>query len=249
MQHHPQAFIAYALSLVFLLTAAPPAHSATPVYVVGTLYKRHANVPVYDLKVLDGVIRAIAPTVLVLDVSPGELEKKEVFPSKIEYPGVIFPLLAEKKLVAYASEPAEPMFTEIVQATIKAFDDFGKSKPDLSAALTAYNEATYAVLMRSWQTPADAHGKATEIALDAKSALSDAFVGAVSADGRRRWNEHIAGVAATAAREHPGQRVLVVTGIENRGPVCALLKAQGDIELVDMERWLREHASTAKADG
>lgn len=238
---HQEAFIGYALAFVLVLTGTAPAGATTPVYVVGTLYKRHADVPAYDLKALDRIVREIAPGVLVLDVTPTELEKKEVFPSKIEYPGVIFPLLAEKNFIAYASEPAEPMFTDIVQATIKAFDDFGKSKPDLSAALTAYNEATYAVLMQSWQTPADAHGKTTEIALDAKSALSDAFVGAVSTDGRRRWNEHIAGVAATAVREHPGQRVLVVTGIENRGPVCALLKAQTGVELVDMERWLRQH--------
>jgi len=238
---HQEAFIGFALAFVLMLTGTAPAGAATPVYVVGTLYKRHADAPAYDLKALDRIVREIAPSVLVLDVTPTELEKKEVFPGKIEYPGVIFPLLAENKLVAYASEPAEPMFTEIVQATIKAFDDFGKSKPDLSAALTAYNEATYAALMRSWHTPADAHGKTTEIALDAKSALGDAFVGAVSADGRRRWNEHIAGVAATAVREHPGQRVLVVTGIENRGPVCALLKAQAGVELVDMEHWLRQH--------
>ena len=242
---HLETFIGNALAFVVMLTSAS-AVAATPVYVVGTLYKRHAEVPAYDLKALGGMIEEIAPAVLVLDVNPTELEKKEVFPSKIEYPGVIFPLLEDKRLAAYASEPAEPMFSEIVQATIRAFDSFKTSQPELYEALTRYNEATYALLSKRWRSPADAHDKTTETALEAKGALTDAVVGAVSADGRRRWNEHIAGVVKTAVREHPGQRVLVVTGIENRGPVCALLKDAGGIELVDMERWLRQHEAAAK---
>jgi hypothetical protein len=241
---HARTAIRCALAALFAFTGGS-ALAATPVYVVGTLYKRHEQAPRYALADLARVIRAIRPQVLVLDVTPTELEKKQVFPGKIEYPGVIFPLLADTNLIAYASEPGEPMFGEIVQATIRAFDDFRTTRPALSEALEGHDKATYAVLMQSWQSPADAHGGLAETAIAAHAALQDALVGPLAADGRRRWNEHIADVAARAAREHAGQRVLVLTGIENRGPVVGLLRAKPGVELVEMEPWLRRHAAPA----
>lgn len=242
-------FLLARFALVLSLAAGVSAVSAkTPVYLLGTLYQRHADSAAYGLVALKRAIGAIDPDVLVLDVSPDELEQRKVFPGKIEYTQVVFPLLEKKPaLVTYAAEPGEPMYGEIVQSTIRAFDAFKAARPALSDALKRYTDSMYALLDASWRSPADAQSTTTGTALLARSQLVDALVGDVEADGRRRWNAHIAAVVVRAAREHPGRRVLVLTGIENRPHVEALLKAQDSVDLVDMAAWLRARSASAPA--
>src|SRR5690606_23879448 len=76
------------------ISATPAAaQQATPaeVFVVSTLYRRHAEVPAYGHDSLRAIIERIRPTAVVLDVSPRELREQAVHPSKAEYPQVIFP--------------------------------------------------------------------------------------------------------------------------------------------------------------
>src|SRR5688572_11821105 len=89
------------LCVVFFMSALPavtlPDKDKSEVFVLATLYSRHKTTPVYDLDTLKKIIQAIRPDVFVLDVTPTELKEQQVFPSKIEYPVAIFPLVNDGK--------------------------------------------------------------------------------------------------------------------------------------------------------
>jgi len=212
----------------------------TQVFVLGTLYRRHEAVPRYDLAALRRTMTAIQPDALVLDVTPTELATRKVWPGKIEYPGAIFPFIDAGRYRVYAAEPDEPMFTEIVQSITEASQALERTAPDVSAGLDQFTEAVYTSLYASWQTPADVNSAVTDRVLAGKQALESRLVGPVRAKGRERWNRHVLGIILKAARENPGRRVLVLVGIENRHWFVNHLRNSTDIELVDMEAWLRQ---------
>jgi hypothetical protein len=237
------------LSLAMTSTAAAdmPAPTRTQLFIVGTLYKRHERIAAYDLAALRRTIEAIQPDAVVLDVTPEELRTRTVHPSKIEYPGVIFPLLDKGRYAAFAAEPSEPMFSEIVQATIAANRDFEQQRPADAATMKQFTEALYAGFAAIWQSPADVNSAATDRLFAGKRALQARLMGPVDTDGWNRWNEHTASVALRAAREHRGKRVLVLVGIENRYWLNEHLRDAPDIELVDVEALLRKLVSATAA--
>jgi hypothetical protein len=228
-----------ALWLLALPTISP-AQQPSDVFVVGTLYRRHAETSAFGLDALRCTIEAIDPEVVVLDVTPKELAEQSVHASKIEYPGVIFPLVKARGLVAYPAEPAEPMFSEIVQGIIRANEALAAKRPAAVDTMQAFARATYSALRQSWSTAADVQSAATAAVLAGKRALEGSLVGPVQVEGSRRWDEHTASVVRRAVGEHPGRRVLVLTGIENRPVVAGELEGAPGVRLVDVERWLRE---------
>ena len=226
------------LLLILTFCVSTVAYAQTPVHVVGTLYSRHKTTPAYDVAALRRLIVELKPEVLVLDVTPTELAEQKVHPSKVEYPGAVFPLIREGRYRVYAAEPAEPMFSEIVGATSRAHKALTEQRPDDRAALDALDTATYAALKRHWRSPAEVNDALTGRLLAAKKMLEAAFIGPVDARGWSRWNEHTASVVRRAAAENPGKRILVLTGIENRPFVLEALAGDRQLQLVDTERRL-----------
>lgn len=175
-------------ALIMISAFCPPAFAAkNEVFVVGTLYKRHETVAVYDLQTLRRIILAIKPDVVVLDITPDELKLEKVHASKTEYPNVIFPLVKSEKYRAYAAAPAEPLFGEIVQSVSRGFQAFEKERPEESAAMKQYTASLFETLKFSWKTPADVNGGLTDKVLSGKEVLRDNFV-AEYKNGQRRWN-------------------------------------------------------------
>jgi hypothetical protein len=215
----------------------------TDVYVLGTLYKRHQAVPAYDLATLRRIVTAIKPDVLVLDCTPREVEEQKVFPSKIEYPGVIFPFIRDGKYHVYAAEPKEPLFTEIVSAVAAAHEAFKKNKAEASAAFEQFQTATYASLIQYWQSAAEVNDDVTGAVLSAKKRLEAQLIGATENTGWMRWNRHWSDKIIEAAAQHPGTRILAVTGIENRPWIVADLQKHPSLNVIDMPAWLRAHAA------
>lgn len=226
-------------ALIMIAVFCPPVFAAkNEVFVVGTLYKRHETVAVYDLQTLRRIILAIKPDVVVLDVTPEELKLEKVHASKIEYPNVIFPLVKSENYRAYAAEPAEPLFGEIVQSVSRGFQAFEKERPEESAAMKQYTASLFETLKFSWKTPADVNGALTDKVLSGKEALRENFV-AEYKNGQRRWNQHTTDAVLRAARENPKKRVLVLLGIDNCYWVRNALRGNRKINLIDMENWLR----------
>lgn len=209
----------------------------TDVYVVGTLYRRHATTATYDLATVRRIVLAIRPDVLVVDCTPAEVRDRRVHDSKIEYAQVIFPLMQEGAYKVYPAEPDEPLFTEIVQSGSAARATFQKTRPQDAAALQDYVTATYAVLAKLWRSPADVQDTLTGQVLAARVSLEGQLVG--TAEHSERWNRHWTDSILRAVEENPGKRVLALTGIENRAWIVDALSRAPEVELIDMPSWLR----------
>ncbi len=219
---------------------AGPALAASEVYLLGTLYKRHEQVPAYDVQTLVNIVQKVSPDVMVLDVTPEELRKRTVFPGKIEYTTGIFPLLEHRNIITYPAEPAEPMFSEIVEAVKGRLQQFDKEQPALSASFKRTEKNMYAVLGKHWTSAARVQDEVTGEMIDAAARLQAEIVGPVMKDADERWDRHTADMVKRAVSEHPGKRVLVLTGIRNRPLVQRHLKADPAIKLVDMPAWLSQ---------
>ena len=231
------------LCAVALAFAACAAQAAKPqVFVLGTLYKKHESIASYDLRALSRVIDAIAPDVVVLDVNPTELAERKVFPGKVEYTQVIFPYLDKHGVKAYAGEPPEPTFGEIVAAVIKAREDLKQRNPAGAAAMETYRKATYDALAALWKDAADPNGDASEAVIEGLKRYEARMIGPVETESNRRWDTHAANVTLTAVAENRGKRVLQIAGVENLPLIRATLRASGKVELVDMEAWIRANA-------
>jgi hypothetical protein len=233
------------LSFVCFISAIPaalsPVKDKSEVFVLATLYSRHKTTPVYDLAALKKIVQAINPDVFVLDVTPAELKTRQVWPSKIEYPGAVFPLVDSSRHFAYAAEPPEPMFTEIVSSVKEVHKKFRASRPDAARALDDMTSNLFEALKASWQTPADVNGSITDKALEGKRVLEDKLRGPEDVENGRRWTQHIIDVTLQAAKEHPGKRILVLNGIENCYVVREGLRRHAGVTVVDIEQWLRQH--------
>jgi hypothetical protein len=241
LAHHFAASVLLFATVVGASSQLSRAADRAEVFVLGTLYKRHDAVPAYDLPALRRIIVAIQPEVLVLDCTPREIAEQRVHASKVEYPGVVFPLMREGRYKVYPAEPDEPMFSEIVQSIIAANTALEKERPDAAAAVKSYRESTYAALATRWRSPADVHDEVTAAALAAKEALDAEIVGPVLAKGGERWNRHWADAIVKAAAENPGRRILALAGIENRAPIAKALEGHANMRVVDIAAWLRGH--------
>lgn len=127
---------------------AAQAWAANEVFLLGTLYKRHEQVPSYNVDALVRIVEKVAPDVLVLDVTPDELRKRAVHASKIEYTNGLFPLMEKRQFISYPAEPAEPMFSEIVEGLKGRLQQFEREQPALSANFKRTEKNMYAVLAK-----------------------------------------------------------------------------------------------------
>ncbi|MEW6736232.1 MAG: hypothetical protein AB1489_33370 [Acidobacteriota bacterium] len=227
------------ISIVAITFLCASTHAADgEVFVLGTLYKKHETVAVYDLPTLRKTILAIKPDVLVLDVTPTELKEEKVFPSKIEYTGVVFPLMKEGKYRVYAAEPAEPMFSELSQSASKLYKAM-LEKPDAAMTMKRYQESTYETLKAIWQSPADVNSAVTDRILAGMKTLEGKLVGPAFVEGQKQWDQHMVSVVLRAVQENRGKRVLMLVGIENCHQIRDELRHNPTINLVDTEQWLR----------
>jgi hypothetical protein len=223
--------------------AAQEAGARSEVFVLATLYRRHAETPAYGHDTLRAVIERVRPEVVVLDVSPSELREQAVHPSKAEYPNVIFPLVRRHGWQAYAGEPDEPEFGEIVGRLGRRLAAFRAEQPALSRADEEYADAAFAALAGIWRTPADVNGAVTDALLAARRRWQDRAAGPEVADAWRRWNDHAAAVVLRAARENPGRRILVLIGVENAALLRPALRNLPELRVIDVEAWLRRPAT------
>lgn len=228
-----------------LLLAAPAtatralAGGPGPVFIVSTLYARHRAVPAYGLPVLRQVIEAVQPDVLVLDVTPGELRSRKVWPGKVEYTDVIFPYLDATGTRAFGSEPDEALFSQLTGEAGQAYKDFGERNPAGAKALDELKQAAYRAMASEWTCAADVNGEKTDRRVAALREIEESLVGEAAARVQRRWDAHHAQRLRDAVRGQPGKTVLMLVGLESRYRVLQELRSAGEVQPVDAEAWLR----------
>jgi len=221
-----------------MAAAATTARAAGPgeVFVLSTLYSRHKDVPAYGLPVLQRVIEAVKPDVLVLDVTPTELRTRKVWPGKVEYTEVIFPWLDATGAVAYGSEPDEALFKELTGSGGQTYKAFREQNPAGAKALDELKQAAYRAMAAGWASAADVNSDRTDRLVAALRELEEGLVGDNAARVQAAWDRHHADRLRDAVRAHPDKRVLMLVGLESRYRVLRELKG---MQPVDSEAWLR----------
>lgn len=208
------------------------------IFILSTLYSRHAKVKAYDHATLKKIIQLINADVFVLDASPSELKAKKVHHSKMEYTEVIFPMLAIENPKVYAGEPDEPTFSSIVNSIIHVMDSVKVANPGGFQAQDKYDDSIYDALIFTWKSPADANSVATDSVLAGKRIIQNKIFGPTFAKGSDFWNQNMANILVKAFRENPGKRILLLAGVENCSRIRQLLASDKTLPVVDIEHWL-----------
>lgn len=231
------------LGMLTLAAAAPlqaTAADRSEVFVIATLYSRHKQVATYDQATLRRVIEAVKPDVLVLDVTPTELRTRKVWPGKVEYIDVIFPYLDATGVTAYGSEPDEALFKQLTGSVGQTYKAFNEQNPAGAKALQALKQAAYQGMAAGWKSAADVNSSRTGRLVAALREIEEGLVGENAAQVQQQWDQHHALRLRDAVRAHPGQRVLMLVGIESRYRVLQELQSAGGVQPVDVEAWLRQ---------
>lgn len=203
------------LVTTLLLAAAGAAAPPTEVAVLSTLHGLHAEVPGYGDAALADAIRGLSPDVLCLEVSPEALAERRAEKVKVEYPGVVYPLLDRERYDTCTLEPAREAAQAIIGPYVAASQAFTESSPDAARAFSGYGEAMYALLKHHWRDAASVNDATTDQMMQGKHAIQEALIGPGEAAGWAAWNRHFSERVQEAAAKHPGKRIVVLVGAEH----------------------------------
>ena len=205
----------------------------TEVAVLSTLHSMHAQVPAYSQEALAASVRKLAPDVLCIEVRPDRFAARAPEPNKVEYPGVIYPLIEAHGYPAYPMEPAEPDYGRILAPYKRAGEVFGEAHPAQAEAFAAHMEAMYALLRTYWTSPARVNDATTDAQMRAKHALQEALVGDGERDGWEAWNHAFLEAIDRAVAANPGKRIVVLAGVEHGYWLRDHFVRRDDVRLLD----------------
>ena len=219
----------------------PIAAMATPaeVVVLATLHGFHESVPAYGFDRLRQIIEQIHPDMLCLEVQAQDLQEHAPEKVKVEYPRVIYPLIEQHHYRTCTLEPAEPEFSAMVKPYVASVRDFQSAHPQQAKAFDAYAESGLQALRTYWVTPERVNDATTDAVFAAKHELQEAMIGAGERKGWEGWNRHFQKVILDVARKNPGQRILVLVGVEHTYWLRRHLQNQPGIRLENTQALLR----------
>lgn len=232
-------------SALVLAMALPAAAKAPPaqVAVLATLHQLHATSPAYSFEALGRAIERLQPDVLCVELQPDDLQRRPAEATKQEYPDVVYPLIDRHHYRVYAMEPAEPVYSDILNPYIQAGHDFSVRAPEQAEAFSRYSDGAYIGLQAYWASPARVNDAVTDSVLRAKHELQQAMVGDGERTGWERWNRQFLGVILQAAKENPGKRIVVIVGAEHGYWLRGHLAQAPGVQLLDTAELLREPAA------
>lgn len=210
-------------------TAAP----ITEVVVLSTLHQFHAQSAAYSFDTLSRVIEQLEPDVLAVELTAADLRTRRDQATKQEYPRSIFPLLDRYGFPAVALEPPEPTFSELVGFSRRAGQDLQTAHPEKAEAFGTYVTALYEMLFERWTSVAAVNSAETDALLEAKHRYQAALFGELEVQGWEGWNQHFLEQILKAAAEYPGQRIVVVVGVEHAYWLRARLREEQRIRLLN----------------
>jgi hypothetical protein len=229
--------------MVALVMAWPALAAARPppaqVAVLATLHQLHATTPAYSYDVLGQVIERLQPDVLCVELQPDDLQRRPAEATKQEYARVVYPLIDRHHYRAYAMEPAEPAYSDILTPYIQAGQDFSVREPEQAEAFSRYSDGAYIGLQTYWTSPARVNDAVTDSVLRAKHELQQALVGEGERTGWERWNRQFLGVILQAAKENPGKRIVVLVGAEHGYWLRGHLAQATGVQLLDTAELLQ----------
>lgn len=227
-----------AVAVLALTGASAPKDDA--VFVLGALHALHDKEAGFGYDRLRHLILAADPDVILLEVTPEELEGRLETKGRPEYPRAIWPLLAQSPAIqALAMEPAGTQYQQMVGAASAEMAAIKARDPAIATAWSRFNASLSTALQAHWTTPDTTHDAVTDDLARAWYAVARESLGPRRAKGQMEWDGFMIDRAREAVAAHPGKRVLVLGSYRNRHLFQEALSKQAPERMVDMEEWLK----------
>ena len=239
------------LALAFLLGAAtavaaePQPGKADEVIVIGALHRLHETEEGFGYAELERLIRTARADVLVLEVTPEELEGLTETRGRPEYPQVVWKLIEKDRAKAVAMEPGGALYKQMTTAAGDFFAAADKADPARARFAADYRKAYEASLLAYWRTAADTQDANTEALARGWYAVQDNLYGAEQKQLQDRWDGYMGDAAAKAVTDFPGKRILVLGSYRNRHRLQAAIRSAAPGRLVDTADWIRSRTPAA----
>lgn len=206
------------------------------ILILSVLHNLHEEHDYYSLEVLKKVVEQIAPDVICVELSPegiktDDLQKTASY--KTEYK-VILPYAEAHGCELVALEPAQPLFSKLVDPYKQAQKHFEENEPKKDEALDQFIGILYENLFDYWDSVFTVNSAKTDFAFKIKHAFQSAIVGDGERDGWEAWNQHFLKQILAANQQHEGKLILVTVGAEHRYWLTDALEKEENLQLVDL---------------
>jgi hypothetical protein len=206
------------------------------VLVLSTLHQYHAQASCYGFSTLRAIIAALAPDLLLLEVSEEDLRTRPDERIKREYPEVVYPLLAALGVQALALEPSGDGRHALIERMRAAESQFRDS--ERSEAHYAYVNEWFKSLVSCWRTPADVNSTGTDAAVFAKHAIEKSIYPPDSTRSWEEWNQHFLDQITNAVNQRRPRLALVLVGLEHSHWLRSRLARRTGLDLLDAQATL-----------
>jgi len=186
------------------------------IVIVPTLHQLHNEVTNYGFEQLRETLEALKPDILVVELTPSDLEERKHQPNKQEYQEAVFPYADEHDIPMVAMEPSQPLFDEILGPYIANGKQVAEEHAERVEAFGEYLSLFY-------ERISDDHIKSvrdlTSPKFEELARLKHEFQIAVYGEGEETgwnaWNQHFFDTIARVDAENEGKRIVVVVGYEH----------------------------------
>lgn len=210
----------------------------TEVVIISVLHQIHEEVDYFSFSELQKIIEKLQPTILVLELTPTDLEEKKEQKVKLEYQKAIFPLIEKHGYPTVAMEPTEPLFSELVNKHRASIQEAMAEDSLKVAAFSDYASNLIETLKHSWDSAASVNAAQTDQLFEAKHLLQNQVFGLKGEDVWHQWNRHFLETIKKAAEDQQGGRVVVIVGAEHSYWLRQKLKTDKSIKLLNTEKLL-----------
>ena len=205
----------------------------TEVAVLSTLHNFHQGSKYYPFETLARSVENLKPDVLAVELTASDLETRRTQKTKVEYQQSIFPLIDRHRYIAVPLEPGQPQFGELVSLVQRSEKTLRDASPQKAEAFTAYSDALYDYLFRTWKSPSDVNSRETDALFEVKHDFQNKLFGPEQKRGWDEWNQHFVERILAAADKYPARRIVVLVGVEHAYWLRNRLRANADIRFIE----------------
>jgi heme-degrading monooxygenase HmoA len=204
----------------------------TDLLVLSTLHQYHRDVACYGFGVLREILVALAPDLVLLEVTDDDLHLRRDEKVKREYPEVVYPLMAQGLLrEARALEPSGRQREEILDRFQAAAGQF-RASPGY-AALERYHQQWLKDLLASWRDPVEVNASETDDRVRAKHDYQNALYPPDYAQAWTDWNACFIDRITEAVGQLRPRLAVALVGLEHSYWLRPRLEARHDMKLPD----------------
>jgi len=142
------------------------------------------------------------------------------------------PLLQRHNWTAVALEPEGPRRSELIGLLRGAEESLRKTAPQKDEAFDTYNDKLFKYLLSEWHSAADVNASWTDRWFAVKHSFQHGLYGPQEEQGWEGWNQYFLQQIASAAKQNPGKRIVVIVGVEHGYWLRQHLREQNGVKLL-----------------